>query len=130
MARGAETTNGAIGSPRGKAAVSPLGTPASEAAARRSQRSAAYAAERARLAPYEQIARIVIRRRMELNLTQQQVAKRMGTSYSAISRIESGRHPTKQETLARLAQALEMNYVHGFEIKRAKQPQRELISVC
>jgi transcriptional regulator with XRE-family HTH domain len=82
-----------------------------------------------RVAPYERIARIVIKRRMELGLSQRDVAERMGTSNTAISRIESGRHPTKQDTLARLAEALDMRYVHGFEIDRGKSaPVRELVS--
>src|SRR5690349_2510205 len=88
--------------------VSPLGESAESASARRARRSKTYRDEQARLAPWEQIARIVIKRRMELGLSQQQVAERMGTSHTAISRIENGQHPTKQETLARLADALEM----------------------
>jgi transcriptional regulator with XRE-family HTH domain len=69
----------------------------------------------------------VIKRRMELGLSQQQVAERMGTSHTAISRIENGQHPTKQETLARLADALEMRYVHGFEIAGSRHA--DLVSI-
>ena len=68
--------------------VSPVGSTATEGSARRARRSAGYREARERLAPYEQIARIVIRRRLDLGLTQEQLAERMGTSYSAISRIE------------------------------------------
>jgi transcriptional regulator with XRE-family HTH domain len=82
---------------------------------------------RARLAPYEQLARIVIRRRMELGLTQEQLAERMGTSHSAISRIESGQHSTSVQTLQRLADALEMRFVMGFEHGPADKPVRELV---
>jgi transcriptional regulator with XRE-family HTH domain len=82
-----------------------------------------------RLEPYEKLARIVIRRRMELGLSQREVAQRMGTSNTAISRIESGQHPTKQETLSRLAAALEMRYVHGFEIDDSRVPVQQLIAV-
>ena len=39
----------------------------------------------------------------------------MGTSHSAISRIESGQHSTSVQTLQRLAAALEMRFVMGFE---------------
>jgi DNA-binding transcriptional regulator YiaG len=45
-----------------------------------------------RTAPFEQIARIAIMRRGQLGLSQQ-VAERMGTTTSFISRIESGQHP-------------------------------------
>jgi transcriptional regulator with XRE-family HTH domain len=50
-----------------------------------------------------QLARIVIRRRMELDLTQEELAVRRGTSHSAISRIESGQQGTSVQTLQRLA---------------------------
>jgi transcriptional regulator with XRE-family HTH domain len=44
-------------------------------------------------------------RRANLGLTQEQLADRMGTSHSAISRIESGQHRTSVATLERLAEA-------------------------
>ena len=74
---------------------------------RRRARNPAYRAELERLAPYEALARIVIRRRGQLNLSQAELAKRMATSHSAISRIESGQHPTTVQTLRRLAAALD-----------------------
>jgi ribosome-binding protein aMBF1 (putative translation factor) len=73
-----------------------------------------YRAELERLAPYEALARIVIRRRGQLGLSQAELAKRVGTSHSAISRIESGRHPTTVQTLRRLAGALNTHLVVGF----------------
>lgn len=107
--------------------VSPVGSPAAEAAGRRARRSPGYQAAWERLAPYEQLARIVIRRRMELGLTQEELALRMGTSHSAISRIESGQHSTSVRTLQRLATALEMRFVMGFEHGPAEKPVRELV---
>ena len=107
--------------------VSPVGSTAIEGARRRARRSDGYREARERLAPYEQLARIVIRRRMRLGLTQQQLAERMGTSHSAISRIESGRHGTSVQTLQRLAEALEMRFVMGFEHGQADKPVRELV---
>jgi len=94
---------------------SPIGQSASEARARRAARSVEYQEIQAELEPWEQIARIVIRRRMELNLTQVQLAERMGTSHSAISRIESGHHRVSQDSLRRLGKALELQYVIGFQ---------------
>jgi DNA-binding XRE family transcriptional regulator len=90
------------------------------------ERWADFKAARERLAPYEQLARILIRRRMDLGLTQAQLAERMGTSHSAISRIESGQHSTSVQTLQRLAEALEMRFVMGFE-HPADKPVRELV---
>lgn len=51
----------------------------------------------------EEIARVVIMRRAQLGLTQQELAERMGTTKSVVSRIESGQHRTSTETLRRLA---------------------------
>ena len=106
---------------------SPIGTPAAEAGRRRAQRSSAYRQAQAQLAPYEQLARIVIRRRIDLELTQEQLATRMGTSHSAISRIASGQHSTSVQTLQRLATALEMRFVMGFEHGPTDNPVRELV---
>jgi ribosome-binding protein aMBF1 (putative translation factor) len=108
--------------------VSPIGSSAGEAGGRRARRSASYRQARARLEPYEQLARIVIRRRTELGLTQEELATRMGTSHSAISRIESGQHSTSVQTLQRLAAALETRFVMGFEYGPAEKPVRELVS--
>ncbi len=62
-----------------------------------------------------------------LGLTQEQLAQRMGTSYSAISRIESGQHNTSVQTLQRLAAALEMRFVMGFEHGPEDKPVRQLV---
>jgi len=94
-------------------AISPVGTSHRESMRRRA-RNPAYRAELARLAPYEALARIVIRRRGQLGLSQAELAQRMGTSHSAISRIESGQHATTVQTLRRLADALETHLVLGF----------------
>jgi ribosome-binding protein aMBF1 (putative translation factor) len=108
---------------------SPAGSRASDAARRRAHGSAAYRREQRRLAPYEEIARLVIKHRMEQGLTQRELAERMGTSHSAISRIESGRHKTSTETLRRLAAALGVRFVMGFESGPVEKPVRELIAV-
>lgn len=81
---------------------------------RRRARNPEYRAELKRLAPYEALARIVIRRRGQLGLSQAELARRMGTSHSAISRIESGQHATTVQTLRRLADALGTHLVMGF----------------
>lgn len=107
--------------------VSPVGTPASDAARRR-RRDPRYQAAEKRLAPFEGIARFVIMRRAELGLTQEQLAERMGTSHSAVSRIESGQHRTSVATLERLAHALEVRFVMGFETGPPEAPVRELVS--
>ncbi len=108
---------------------SPVGSPVEEAAACRHRRDAAYRAAQERLAPYEGIARLVIMRRAELGLTQEQLAARMGTSHSAVSRIESGQHRTSVATLERVARALEVRLLMGFETGPVEAPVRELVAL-
>jgi ribosome-binding protein aMBF1 (putative translation factor) len=81
---------------------------------RRAEHSAVYGDELQRLSPFEGVARIVIGRRQALGLTQQELADRVGTSHSVISRIEGGRHSTSVTMLRRLAAALETHLVIGF----------------
>ncbi len=83
--------------------------------------------EHERLVPFEALARLVIMRRAALGISQEQLAKRMHTTASAISRIESGQHATNARTLMRLAEALDARAVLGFEYGPAAMPQRELI---
>jgi transcriptional regulator with XRE-family HTH domain len=94
---------------------SPVGTTVRAEIEHQRRQSRRFREEHDRLAPFEQIARLVIMRRAELGLSQQEVAKRMGTTASVISRIESGQHRTSAETLRRLAEALEGRAVFGFE---------------
>jgi len=110
------------------ARTSPVGTTVADAMRRRAERSAAYRAEERRLAQFEELARLVIMHRAALGLTQQELAERMGTSHSAISRIESGRHKTSVETLQRVAEALGLRLVLGFESGPTQRPVRELVS--
>jgi ribosome-binding protein aMBF1 (putative translation factor) len=87
-----------------------------------------FRAEYERLAPYEELARIVIMRRAALGLTQAELAARMGTTASAVSRIESGQHVTNAQTLKKLADAFGVRAVFGFEAGSAKKPERELVT--
>ena len=82
---------------------------------RRRARSAEYQLERARLDPFEAIARQVILRRGELGLTQKELAERVGTSHSAISRLESGQHRASIATLERVGEALGLRLVVSLE---------------
>jgi ribosome-binding protein aMBF1 (putative translation factor) len=108
---------------------SPIGSTHRSASRRRAQRSAVYREELRRIAPYEGIARIVIARRQALGLTQQELAERIGTSHSVISRIESGQDPTSVTTLRRLADAFETHLVVGFDDNPDKLTDAELVAV-
>jgi ribosome-binding protein aMBF1 (putative translation factor) len=106
---------------------SPVGTTTAQARSRRAHRGD-YRAEQERLAPFEELARLVIKHRAALGISQEELAQRVGTSHSAISRIESGRHKTSVDTLQRLAHALEVRLVVGFESGPVERPIRELVS--
>ena len=66
------------------------------------------------------------RRPLELGITQEQLAERMGTSSSTVSRTESGRHVTSVTTRERLAATLDVKLLVGFETEAG---DRELVSV-
>ena len=88
-----------------------------------------YRAEHERLAPFEALARIVIMRRASLGISQAELARRMGTTASVISRIESGQHATNARTLQRLASALEARAVLGFEYGPDDARERKLVVI-
>ena len=103
--------------------VSPVGTTVEAEIQRERREIRRYREADDRLAPFEQIARLVIMRRAELGLSQQEVAERMSTTASVISRIESGQHRTRTDTLRQLAEALEGHAVFGFDFDTAGTPE-------
>lgn len=105
----------------------PVGTSVEEHVSQRRARSDRYRETQDRLRPFEEIARVVIMRRAQLGLTQLELAERMGTTKSVISRIESGQHRTSTDTLRRLAEALDGHAVIGFEFDSDRQLQPELV---
>ena len=110
-------------------AVSPVGSTAEEASARRAARSAAYREQREARSGFREVAWLIIKYRMEHGLTQQELAKRVGTSHSQISRIESGRHMTSFDTLLRIARALDLKLLVGFESAAGSRKKRELVAI-
>jgi DNA-binding XRE family transcriptional regulator len=109
--------------------ISPIGTSVEQDRRDSAARSPRYRREQERLAEFERIARLVIKYRSELSLTQKQLAELVGTSHSAISRIESGQHRTNLETLRRIAHALNHRFVIGFERGSVSRPIRDVIAV-
>ena len=113
--------------------VSPQGRTAAQAAsgrARRSQENRAardeYAAIRA-LRERNWIAAHIRERRYELDLTQQEVAQRAGTSYSYISKLESGEHIPTIPVLDRILAVLDEQLLIGIERKTpGQEPEREV----
>jgi ribosome-binding protein aMBF1 (putative translation factor) len=110
-------------------ATSPVGRTTAEASRRRARQSPQYQAELARLQPYEEIARQVIRLRMSHNLSQEALAGRVGTTKSAISRLESGHHAPTVATLQKIASALGGHVVVSFEVPEQPTAEREVLAV-
>ncbi len=61
------------------------------------------------------LARELIAARVSAGLTQEQLAQRMGTTQSAIARLETGRRVPGVRTLERLAEATGTRLVVRFE---------------
>ena len=116
MARGASNNlaQPAEGGAVEQGSLSPLGE-THEAAQSRRARNPVYREAHDAIAPFEELARVVILRRQALGLTQQALADRMGTSYSAVSRLESGQHRASLATLERLAGALDLELTLDFQ---------------
>jgi DNA-binding XRE family transcriptional regulator len=85
----------------------------------------------AELSVAEAVARVVIQLRMKLRLTQEQLAQRMHTSPSTITRLESGQYVPSLATLARVVEAGGMRLVLGFERPggRGEAQERIVVSV-
>ncbi len=99
--------------------VSPICTSATEASQRRAARSAEYRDEQERFAAPRELARQLILYRTRARLTQRQLAELVGTSYSQISRLESGEHMPTYATLQRIARALDLSLRLTFEERHA-----------
>lgn len=90
-------------------AVSPVGTTATVARSRRAERNSEYARLWAEFAVARTIAQQLIKYRLAHGLTQEELAKRAGTSHSQISRLESGQHLSSVATLEKIADALDLD---------------------
>jgi len=75
---------------------------------------------------YGDLANLVTTTRLELTLSQADLATRLGTSVSAVSRLESGQHRPNLETLERLGRAFGRIVVVGFEDVTGR---RELVTL-
>jgi ribosome-binding protein aMBF1 (putative translation factor) len=101
--------------------VSPRGRPAAEAARTRARRNPAYREARAEYAAIRElrkrnwIAAHIRERRNELDLTQQEVAKRARTSHSFISKLEGGDHIPTIPILKRILAVLDEELLIGIE---------------
>lgn len=113
--------------------VSPKGTPPVEAAKGRARRSERYREARDEYAAIRElrkknwIAAHIRERRHELDLTQQEVAERAGTSHSFISKLEGGEHIPTIPVLKRILRVLDEDLLIGIERQVADgEPEREV----
>lgn len=116
--------------------VSPKGRPAAQAAKGRARRSEVYREARDEYAAIRElrernwIAAHIRERRYELDLTQQEVAKRAGTSHSFISKLEGGEHIPTIPVLKRILAVLDEELLIGIERQVAdEEPEREVAPV-
>jgi ribosome-binding protein aMBF1 (putative translation factor) len=110
--------------------IDPLGESARVAAARRRAEDPRYAELEKKYELALAIADLVILHRTRAKITQDELASRMGTSVSAISRLESGFHFPSLKTLRKLAEALGGRVkidIVGDEVPKARARSRSLI---
>ena len=67
------------------------------------------------LEPEYAIIRQIIKQRIHLKMSQKDLAKRLGTKQSAVSRLESGTYNPTLSFLKRLGKALESDLVISFK---------------
>jgi len=70
------------------------------------------------------LASAVIDARSRAGLTQQELARKMGTTQPVVARLESGRTRPSMRTLQRLAEATGSRLLISFEPRDAKRPAR------
>jgi DNA-binding XRE family transcriptional regulator len=110
MTKEERPTDGAISE-----AVSPIGSTAASAHARRMARDPEYARAWDAQAAAREIAWQLVRYRLDHQLTQEELARLVGTSHSQISRLESGQHLPSVATLGKIASALHLRLSISFE---------------
>jgi ribosome-binding protein aMBF1 (putative translation factor) len=95
--------------------ISPIGQSITESIEEDERLDPEYKKENERTRPRRELARMLMIRRIELDLSQQELADRMGTTVAVISRLERGTQNFSPATLQRLAQALDTRLVYAFE---------------
>lgn len=113
--------------------VSPIGSTAAQASDHWAARSDEYRAARDEyrairaLREKNWIAAHIRERRYELELTQQEVAERAGTSHSFVSKLESGDHIPTIPVLQRILRVLDEELLIGIERQVPdEEPEREV----
>jgi ribosome-binding protein aMBF1 (putative translation factor) len=120
---------------KGNIEKDPAGRRASEAAKGRARRSEQYREARHEYAAIRElrernwIAAHIRERRYELDLTQQEVAERAGTSHSFISKLEGGQHIPTIPVLQRILAVLDEELLIGIQRRGSTEAEREVAPV-
>lgn len=69
--------------------------------------------------PYREVADAFIGLRARFGLTQEELARKVGTTLSVIARLESGKHPVSVNMLYRVARAVGVSWHPVFEDEQA-----------
>jgi DNA-binding XRE family transcriptional regulator len=106
--------------------VSPIGRSVREEMTEQARLHPELRAELERLHPFEEVARQIIRLRLDHGLSQEALAERVGTTKSAISRLESGQHAPNLATLEKIAAAFGGRVEVAFHVPDESTPHRVL----
>lgn len=71
-----------------------------------------------------EVGHLIRETRLKANLTQQELAEKLGVSPATISKYENQGHTVSIGTLSRIAQALELDLLVGFQACAFKEPAR------
>jgi ribosome-binding protein aMBF1 (putative translation factor) len=92
--------------------------------AEREARDPGFKAARDALRPQYEFQRALIAARLTRGLTQEDLAARLGTTQSAIARLERGTYRPRVETLHQLAEILDVEFAITPEVPLAVRPRR------
>jgi DNA-binding XRE family transcriptional regulator len=106
--------------------VSPIGRSVREEMTEQARLDPQLRAELERLRPFEEVARQIIRLRLDHGLSQEALAERVGTTKSAISRLESGQHAPNLATLDKIAAAFGGHVEVAFHVPDESTNRRVL----
>lgn len=95
-----------------------------EYVAKREARSPEFRVAREELRPQYEFRRVLIGARIDAGLTQEELAQRMGTTQSAIARLESGTQIPTLDTLWRLAAVLGVDFTITPEVPITVSPHK------
>ncbi len=76
---------------------------------KKDMKSAQYRAEWERSALAREVSELLVGYRVKHNISQTELAKRLGTGQAKVSRLESGEHTPNLQTLKKIATALEID---------------------